>query len=64
MVYAMATKGQVSAWCIGWAAAKANALPMAVLWCLVAATMAAYYLVSATSRYGGFEFVSMAIKPA
>lgn len=35
----------MSAGRIGWAAAKANAVPMVVLWCLAAATVAAYYLV-------------------
>lgn len=35
----------MSVWRIGWAAVKANAVPMAVLWCLAAATVAAYYLV-------------------
>ena len=37
--------GLMSVWRIGWAAAKANAVPMVVLWCLAAATVAAYYLV-------------------
>ena len=41
----MTANGQVSAWRIGWASAKANAVPMVVLWCLAAATVAAYYLV-------------------
>jgi len=35
----------MSAGRIGWAAAKANAVPMVVLWCLAAAMVAAYYLV-------------------
>jgi hypothetical protein len=37
--------GLMSAGRIGWAAAKANAVPMVVLWCLAVATVAAYYLV-------------------
>ena len=37
--------GLMSVWRIGWAAAKANAVPMVVLWGLAAATVAAYYLV-------------------
>ena len=41
----MTANGQVSAWRIGWASAKANAVSMVVLWCLAAATVAAYYLV-------------------
>ena len=41
----MTANGQVSAWRIGWASAKANAVPMVVLWCLAAATVVAYYLV-------------------
>ena len=41
----MTANGQVSAWRIGWASAKANAVPMVVLWCLAATTVAAYSLV-------------------
>ena len=38
-------KDIVKAFRSGWRAAKANAVPMVVLWCLAAATVAAYYLV-------------------
>ena len=39
------TQKHVSAWRIGWASAKATAVPMVILWCLSVATVAAYYYV-------------------